>query len=174
MWSSLLFIVHSSASLSGCRSSNRLRRFGILLYGVCLKCSWCPLLFCARNHDKIVEYSIESQRTAPAGAINLHRQVINHQGYYWLCEGSLRYRVGPYQYTHSQMWDMYSGCPWSFAEQGTLWSISRYIVTHSRQLVSWYAWLTHQGIKAFRVLIQVFRLPIIFMVISTCTDQILK
>lgn len=119
-----------------------------------------PCYFVRGNHDKVVEYSLEAQRTAPAGAVNLHRQVINHQGLLLAgVEGSLRYRVGPYQYTHSQMWmHVLRLIP------GLLLNRMRYgryldlFVTHSPPAgIHDMPDLPHQGIKAFRWFIQVFQ-----------------
>jgi uncharacterized protein len=118
-----------------------------------------PCYFVRGNHDKVVEYSLEAQRTAPSGAVNLHRKVINHQGLLLAgVEGSLRYRVGPYQYTHSQMWEhVFQLVP------GLLLNRMRYgryldlFVTHSPpQGIHDMPDLPHQGIKAFRWFIRVF------------------
>ena len=66
-----------------------------------------PVMFVRGNHDAVVEYSENGDRTEPNGAINLHHRVIRHQGLIIAgIEGSIRYRAGPYQYTQAQMWWM--------------------------------------------------------------------
>jgi len=66
-----------------------------------------PVMFVRGNHDAVVEYSENGDRTEPNGAINLHHRVIRHQGLIIAgIEGSMRYRAGPHQYTQAQMWWM--------------------------------------------------------------------
>lgn len=119
-----------------------------------------PCFFVRGNHDKVVEYSLEAQRTAPSGAINLHRRVIEHNGLLLAgVEGSLRYRPGPFQYSQNEMWGhVFSLVP------GLLLNRLRYgryldiFVTHSPMAgLHDMPDLPHQGIKAFRWFIKVFR-----------------
>jgi uncharacterized protein len=119
-----------------------------------------PCFFVRGNHDKIVEYAQEGQRTAPAGAINLHRKVINHSGLLLAgVEGSLRYRPGPFQYSQSQMWGhVFHLVP------GVLLNRLRYgrfldvFVTHSPPAgIHDMSDFAHQGIKAFRWFLRVFK-----------------
>jgi uncharacterized protein len=119
-----------------------------------------PCFFVRGNHDKIVEYSIEAQRTAPAGAVNLHRRVINHQGLLLAgVEGSLRYRNGPFQYTQSEMWaHVLSLAPALFINRMRYGRFLDVFVTHSPPLgIHDMPDLPHRGIKAFRWFIQVFQ-----------------
>jgi len=119
-----------------------------------------PCFFVRGNHDKIVEYSLEAQRTAPAGAVDMHCRMINHHG--WLIagiEGSLRYRPGPFQYTQSQMWrSVFSLVPRLFSNRLRYGRFSDVFITHSPPAgVHDMPDLPHQGIKAFRWFIQVFK-----------------
>lgn len=64
-----------------------------------------PLFFVRGNHDKVVEYSDERQRTAPAGGVELHLRAVRYKGLLLAgVEGSLRYRPGPFQYSQEEMW----------------------------------------------------------------------
>ncbi len=118
-----------------------------------------PLFFVRGNHDKVVEYSEVGQRTAPGGGIDLHRKVCHYKGLLLAgVEGSLRYRVGQFQYTQAEMWNnVFSLVP------GLLYNRLRYgrfldmFVTHAPPAgIHDRDDLTHRGIKAFRWLIRVF------------------
>jgi Icc-related predicted phosphoesterase len=118
-----------------------------------------PCFFVRGNHDKVVEYSLEGQRTAPAGAVDLHGKVIYHRGLLLAgVEGSLRYRPGPFQYAHSEMWGhVFRLVPGLI---GNKLRYGRYLdvfVSHSPpQGIHDMPDLPHQGIKAFRWLLKVF------------------
>jgi Icc-related predicted phosphoesterase len=119
-----------------------------------------PCYFVKGNHDKIVEYSLEAQRTAPAGAINLHRKMVNHNG--WLIagiEGCLRYRPGPFQYTQSEMWQyVLQFVPGLFINRLRYGRFLDLLITHSPPAgIHDMEDMPHQGIKAFRWLLKVFR-----------------
>jgi uncharacterized protein len=119
-----------------------------------------PLFFVRGNHAHTVEFTSGGPRTAPLGAIDLHRAVINQQGLLMAgIEGSGWYREGPYQYTQSEMW----WYVWSIIP-AMLYNRVRYgrfldvFVTHAPP------WgihdktdLPHQGIKAFNWFIKVFQ-----------------
>jgi Icc-related predicted phosphoesterase len=66
-----------------------------------------PVFFVRGNHAAEVEYSSAGpDRHAPWGAIDLHRKVVNHRGLLIAgFEGSVRYRVGKFMYTQSEMWN---------------------------------------------------------------------
>jgi len=119
-----------------------------------------PLFFVRGNHDKVVEYSVEGQRTAPNGGIDLHRRVVHCKGLLLAgVEGSLRYHPGPFQYTQRQMW------------RHVLWLVpgllanriryGRYLdvfVTHAPAAgIQDGVDLPHQGIQAFRWFLSVFK-----------------
>ena len=119
-----------------------------------------PCFFVRGNHDKVVEYSLEGQRTAPAGAFNLHRQVVECRG--WLLagvEGSLRYRYGPYQYSHREMWfHVFQLLPKLLANRIRYGRFLDIFVSHSPPAgVHDLPDLPHQGIKAFHWLDRVFK-----------------
>lgn len=119
-----------------------------------------PLFFVRGNHDKVVEYNEAGQRTAPAGAVDLHRRVINHDGLLLAgVEGSLRYRPGKFQYTQQDMWaHVLSLVPQLLLNRLQYGRYLDIFVSHAP------AWgiqdredLPHQGIKAFRWLLKVFK-----------------
>ncbi len=119
-----------------------------------------PCFFVRGNHDKVVEYSVEGQRTGPAGAMNLHGRVVNHQGLLLAgVEGSLRYRPGQFQYTQTEMWNhvfhLVPGLVGNWIRFGRYLDI---FVTHSPpEGIHDMPDLPHQGIKAFRWLLKVFK-----------------
>jgi Icc-related predicted phosphoesterase len=112
------------------------------------------------NHDKIVEYRQEGQRTAPNGGVDLHRQVIDHNGLLLAgVEGCQRYRLGKFQYTQSAMWRHV----WRLVP-GLLSNRLRYgryldvFVTHAPPAgIHDASDLPHQGIDAFRWLLATFK-----------------
>lgn len=118
-----------------------------------------PLFYVRGNHDKVVEYSGVGQRTAPAGGFDLHRRVVEHNG--WLLagvEGSLRYRPGQFQYSQSQMWGhVFSLVPRLLLNRMRYGRYLDVFVTHAPSWgVNDREDLPHQGIKAFRWLLKVF------------------
>ena len=120
-----------------------------------------PLYFVRGNHAHEVEITTAGERRAPWGAVDLHRKVVRTDGGLLLAgiEGCNRYNNGPYQYTQSEMWQMvFELTP------ALLYNRIRYgrfldiFVSHAPP---WHIHdmddPTHQGIKAFRWLIQVFQ-----------------
>lgn len=119
-----------------------------------------PVFFVRGNHAANVEYSQTQEREAPWGAIDLHRQLVQHQGLILAgFEGSLRYRRGPFMYTQGEMWLMVLGML-----PRLLYNRLRYgraldvLVTHAP------AWdvsdrqdTAHRGFKAFRWLLRAFK-----------------
>ncbi|HEY5571905.1 MAG TPA: metallophosphoesterase [Anaerolineales bacterium] len=119
-----------------------------------------PLYFVRGNHASIVEHTVAGPRSGPLGAVDLHRQVINHDGLL-LCgvEGSLRYREGPFQYSQSQMWfHVLSLVPRLLLNRAIY---GRYLDVFVSHAPPWGIHdkpdLPHQGIKAFRWLLKVFQ-----------------
>jgi Icc-related predicted phosphoesterase len=112
------------------------------------------------NHDKVVEYTSGGQRTYPHGGIDLHRKSLHYNGLILAgVEGSLRYRRGEFQYTQAEMW-------WHVLRLGPNFLVNRFL--HGRYLDLFVSHappanihdrpdLPHQGIKAFRWLIDVFQ-----------------
>ncbi len=119
-----------------------------------------PLYFVRGNHDHVVEYGGQGQRTHPHGGVGLHRRVKYFQDFIFAgIEGSLRYRPGPFQFTQAEMW----GHVWYLAPQ-LMFNRLRYgryldvFITHAPpQGIHDQQDLPHQGINAFRWLIEVFK-----------------
>ena len=119
-----------------------------------------PLFFVRGNHDKITEYSVSGQRTEPRGGIDLHRRNENYQGLLLAgIEGSVRYRPGPFQYTQSEMWrNVFALIPGFFRNKIMHGRFLDIFVTHAPPKGIHDAEdLTHNGINAFRWLIEVFQ-----------------
>jgi uncharacterized protein len=119
-----------------------------------------PLFFVRGNHDKTVEYSTESQRTAPRGCADLHCQVYEYKGFLFAgVEGSLRYRPGQYQYTQSEMWGhVLHLVPRLLMNRLRFGRFLDVFVTHApAEGIHDMQDLPHQGIKAFRWLITTFQ-----------------
>jgi hypothetical protein len=119
-----------------------------------------PLYYVRGNHSNQVEYTMVGPKTQPEGGRDLHRRVINHQGLLLAgVEGSLRYRKGPFQYSQTEMWlHILRIVP----------ALLRNKLQHGRFLDIFIShappWgihdkpdLPHQGIKAFRWLIESFK-----------------
>ena len=67
-----------------------------------------PVVYVRGNHEAKYELSSNgTQKTAPLGAIDLHKKIINTNGILiGGFEGSIRYRKGPFMYSQMQMWWM--------------------------------------------------------------------
>lgn len=120
-----------------------------------------PLYFVRGNHASAIEYTTAGERRYPWGAVDLHRKVLRTSEGLLLAgiEGCNRYNKGDHQYTQSEMWSMVLNLV-----PALLYNRIRYgrfldiLVTHAPP------WrihdmddVPHQGIKAFRWLIQVFK-----------------
>lgn len=118
------------------------------------------LFFVRGNHAKVIEYGEFGERSAPHGAIDLHRQVVNHRGLLMAgVEGSVRYREGQFQYTQQEMWlNVFSLIP-SLLQNRVQYG--RYLDVFVSHAPPWGIHdrpdLPHQGIKAFLWLINVFK-----------------
>ena len=118
------------------------------------------LFYVRGNHDKVVEYSGPVQRTAPGGGVNLHRKIINYEGLLLAgVEGSLRYRPGVFQYTQDEMWRHVWGLvPGFFLNKMRFGRFLDVFVSHAPPFgIHDEDDLPHQGIKAFRWLVNVFQ-----------------
>ena len=119
-----------------------------------------PLFYVRGNHSNQVEYTMVGPKTYPDGGMDLHRRVIKHPELILAgVEGSLRYREGPFQYTQTEMWMnvlrivptllvnrlLYGRGLDIFISHAPPWGI------HDKPD------LPHQGIKAFRWLIETFK-----------------
>ncbi|MCU0487360.1 MAG: metallophosphoesterase [Anaerolineales bacterium] len=119
-----------------------------------------PCFFVRGNHDKVVEYSLEAQRTLPHGAVDLHLQSLEFNGYLLAgIEGSLRYRPGSYQYTQRQMWShVFRLVPRLFSNRMRYGRYLDIFLSHAPATgIHDRPDLPHQGIHAFRWLLQVFQ-----------------
>lgn len=119
-----------------------------------------PTFFVRGNHAEVVEYTETGPLTHPHGTVDLHNQVINHQGLLLAgVEGSIRYRRGPFQYSQSDMWlNVFKLVPVLIYNRMTQGRYLDIFVTHAPP------WkihdqpdLPHHGVKAFRWLLEVFR-----------------
>ena len=119
-----------------------------------------PLFFVRGNHDAVVEFGMGEQRTGPHGGIDLHSRLCCYKGLLLGgVEGSMRYRLGPFQHSQAQMWNFVLGMV-----PGLIINRLRYgrfldvFVAHAPPSgIHDCQDLTHQGIKAFRWLISVFQ-----------------
>ena len=119
-----------------------------------------PLLFVRGNHDKKIEHHESGSCSAPAGAVDLHHRVLWVNGL--LCagvEGSLRYSRGPFQYSQSDMWShVFQLVPAMLFNKVRYGRYLDVFVTHaSPRGIHDKMDLPHQGIDAFRWLLQVFK-----------------
>lgn len=121
-----------------------------------------PLYFVRGNHASEIEYSPAGERTSPWGGVDLHKKSVRDPESGLLMagiEGSLRYSPGGYQYSQFQMWGMVLQLALAL-----LWNKLRYgryldiFISHAPP------WgihdegdRAHQGIKAFRWLIETFQ-----------------
>lgn len=120
-----------------------------------------PLYFVHGNHDPLQEFNMGEPRSYPLGADNLHRKNIRKHGLLLAgIEGSICYnRKTPYQYTQQMMWNhvlhLVPGLIYNKLTHGRFLDI---FVTHAppkgiHEGADW----THQGINAFRWLINTFQ-----------------
>jgi uncharacterized protein len=119
-----------------------------------------PLYFVRGNHASQVEYTVAGPRTAPLGAIDLHRRVVQHDGLLLAgVEGSLRYRESPYQYSQGEMWThVFRMIPALILNQAIYGRFLDVFVSHAPPWgIHDQADLPHQGIKAFLWFLRVFR-----------------
>ena len=119
-----------------------------------------PLYFVRGNHDVLAEYDHGNMRVAPQGGMDLHRRHAKYRGLLVAgIEGSLRYRPGSFQYSQSSMWGhVFSLVPGLMVNRATRGRFLDVFVTHAPCAgIHDRPDLPHQGIKAFRWLITVFK-----------------
>lgn len=122
-----------------------------------------PVFFVRGNHARTIEVTDDgSLLSAPRGAINLHRRVMNYNGLLLAgMEGSIRYKPGPFQYTQNQMWryifQMTPALLYNRIRYGRALDV---FVTHASP------WgihdlpdFPHQGVRAFNWLLKTFKPP---------------
>jgi len=121
-----------------------------------------PLYFVRGNHAREVEYGLAGTRTAPWGAIDLHKKVVYDRKTNLILagiQGSLRYNRGAYQYTQRQMLifvlQLVPALIFNKIRHGRFLDI---FVTHAPP------WgihddddPAHQGVKAFKWFIRIFK-----------------
>lgn len=119
-----------------------------------------PMFYVRGNHSNQVEYTMTGPKTHPEGGQDLHRKVINNEGLLLAgVEGSLRYRKGPFQYTQAEMWRHVLRIVPSLLINKLRYG--RYLDIFVSHAPAWgihdKSDLPHQGIKAFRWLIETFK-----------------
>lgn len=121
-----------------------------------------PLYYVRGNHAKKVEYGCAGKRESPWGAVNLHKKVLRDPKTSLLLsgiQGSLRYNLGDYQYSQSEMWGMVMQLiPGLISNKIRYGRFLDIFITHAPP------WgihdqddPAHQGVKAFRWLIHTFQ-----------------
>ena len=119
-----------------------------------------PVFFVRGNHNSPVEYGDTDSKTAPAGAIDLHRRVLNHKGLLLAgLEGSIRYKHGPFMYTQAEMWrNVFRLLPRLMLNRVVHGRYLDVLVTHAPP------WgihdredFAHQGFKALRWFLETFK-----------------
>ncbi len=121
-----------------------------------------PLYFVRGNHaPRFMEEGVGGERTYPWGGIDLHRRVVRDDSGLLMAgiEGSLNYNQGRYQYTQGQMWGMVLAMvPRLYINRMLYGRYLDILVTHAPL---WHIHdkedLPHQGVKAFRWLVEVFK-----------------
>lgn len=120
-----------------------------------------PMYFIHGNHLNRVESGVDGDRTAPWGAVHLHRRFLRGPGGLLLAgmDGSLQYNFGRGQYSQEQMWNMVL-----LMTPGLLLNKLRYgryldvFVSHAPpRRVQDREDLPHQGFNAYRWLLHVFK-----------------
>lgn len=126
-----------------------------------------PLYYVHGNHSpRDQEIGEESERSLPWGGIDLHRCVIHDASGLLMAgiEGSLNYNNGLYQYHQFNMWSMVLSMAPRLLMNRILYG--RYLDIFISHAPPWRIHdkddLPHQGIKAFRWLIDVFK-PKLFL-----------
>ncbi len=119
-----------------------------------------PLYFVRGNHASKVEFTVGGERTSPWGASNLHMRSIEDDTGLLLAgfEGSLQYNNGPYQYSQAEYWmQAFRMVPALLINKLRFGRYLDILVTHAPP---WHIHdqndRPHQGIKAFRWLIETF------------------
>ncbi|MDR3575663.1 MAG: metallophosphoesterase [Anaerolineaceae bacterium] len=120
-----------------------------------------PLYYVRGNHASLVESGSAGDRSSPWGAIDLHKKVKRASSGLLLAgiEGSLRYNLGPHQYSQFDMWWLVWGLVPGLLINKLLYG--RYLDIFVTHAPPWQIHdktdLPHHGIKAFRWLIDVFQ-----------------
>jgi Icc-related predicted phosphoesterase len=119
-----------------------------------------PLYYVRGNHSNLVEHTSSGPKTHPHSGTDLHRRVVYDQGLILAgVEGSLRYRKGPFQYSQTEMWSHVLRIAPRLLRNRAMYG--RYLDIFISHAPPWGIHdqpdLPHQGIKAFRWLLETFR-----------------
>lgn len=119
-----------------------------------------PLYYVNGNHTGKLQHTTGGDRKFPWGAKNIHQLCVKDDTGLLICgiEGCLRYNLGDYQYTQTEMWNfVFNLIPKFFYNK---LRYGRYLDIFLSHASPWKIHdqddLPHQGIKAFRWLIKVF------------------
>ena len=120
-----------------------------------------PLYYVRGNHANKVESTTGGDRSSPLGAIDIHKHCkCDYSGLLLAgIEGSIRYNYGPQQYTQGEMWSMV----WLLTPAFFLNRLrhGRYLDVFVTHAPPWKIHdaedRPHQGIKAFRWVINTFK-----------------
>jgi len=119
-----------------------------------------PMFFVHGNHDPEEEISTHGNRKYPWGAENLDRKFIHHQGLIFMgLEGSIRYSKALHQYTQAEMWARVAGLVPRLLLNRMLYGRALDVfVSHSPAYqIGDAVDPAHQGFKAFRWLLEIFK-----------------
>jgi uncharacterized protein len=119
-----------------------------------------PFFFVRGNHARVIEHSDIGTRNAPQGAIDMHNQVLNYKGVLMAgVEGSVRYKPGPFQYSQQEMWrNVFRLVPGLIRNRLRFGRYLDIFISHAPPRgINDREDLPHQGIEAFRWLLEVFR-----------------
>lgn len=121
-----------------------------------------PLYYVRGNHaPRFKEEGVGGERSYPWGGIDLHRRIMRDPSGLLLAgiEGSLNYNQGRYQYSQAEMWSMVLHMAPRLQLNKILYG--RYLDVFVCHAPPWHIHdkedLPHQGIKAFRWLMKVFK-----------------
>ena len=118
------------------------------------------LYFVRGNHDVLIEYSADGDRTAPLGGTDLHRRIVHREGLILVgVEGSARYNDGNFQYTQKEMWrHVFHLVPELLLNRLLYGRYLDIFITHAAPWgIHDKPTRTHRGIKAYNWLIRVFK-----------------
>jgi len=120
-----------------------------------------PMYYVRGNHASAVETTTAGDRTSPWGAFDLNQRVLEDDTGLLLAglEGSLQYNQGPHQYSQNEYWfKVFKLVPALLANK---LRSGRYLDVFVAHAPPWHIHdesdRPHQGIKAFRWLIDVFQ-----------------
>ncbi|MEA4910247.1 MAG: hypothetical protein GYA17_05850 [Chloroflexi bacterium] len=119
-----------------------------------------PLYYVRGNHASQVEYTTGGVRSAPWGGVDIHGRCATTPGGVLLAgiQGSLQYNYGPYQYSQAEMWlHVFRLVPGMLINRLRYGRYLDILVTHAPPWkIHDHDDRPHQGIKAFRWLLEVF------------------